>query len=60
MSNKAKFSAAMLALLAAGAIFTGAFLLLPFIQIRIIVYDEFTNYRRFIMHKKRWSPCLHR
>ena len=26
--------------------------LLPFIQIRIIVYDEFTNYRRFIMHKK--------
>ncbi|STT78963.1 Uncharacterised protein [Klebsiella pneumoniae] len=34
--------------------------LLPFMQIWIIVYDELTKLRRFIMHSKRWSSCLHR
>ncbi|HBQ5755615.1 TPA: helix-turn-helix domain-containing protein [Klebsiella pneumoniae subsp. pneumoniae] len=34
--------------------------LLPIIHKRFIVYDELTKLRRFIMHSKRWSSCLHR
>lgn len=37
-----------------------ALIKLPFIHMWIVVYDDLTNFRRFIMHSKRWSPCQER